>query len=224
MNTRRGRGESNKVNNVKNTNLTILGNNSAGLTGKIDSLKRAIEVFSPGVIMLQETKVKKQGKIKLKGYVVFEKIRQNNEGGGLMSIIHENLKPILIPDEHSEFLVVDIGGSFGTIRCMNCYGPQENISLEVRTEFFIELETRIISAKTNGKMICIEFDANSKLGKCVIKGDPNEMSSNGSILSEMLARQNMIVVNTTDKCFGVITRFKKKIRGTEESVLDYFVI
>ena len=83
MNTRRGRGESNKVNNVKNTNLTILGNNSAGLTGKIDSLKRAIEVFSPGVIMLQETKVKKQGKIKLKGYVVFEKIRQNNEGVAL---------------------------------------------------------------------------------------------------------------------------------------------
>ena len=69
---------------------------------------------------------------------------------------------------------------------MNCYGPQENISLEVRTEFFIELETRIISAKTNGKMICIEFD-------------PNEMSSNGTILSEMLARQNMIVVNTKDK-------------------------
>ena len=130
----------------------------------------------------------------------------------------------MIPDEHSEFLVVDIGGSFGTIRCTNCYGPQENISLEVRTEFFIELETRIISAKTNGKMICIEFDANSKLGKCVIKGDPNEMSSNGSILSEMLARQNMIVVNAIDKCFGVITWFKKTIRGTEESVLDYFVV
>ena len=100
MKTRRGRGESKKVNNVTNTNLTFLGNNSAGLTGKLDSLKRVIEVFSPGVIMLQETKLKKQGKIKLKGFVIFEKSRQNNEGGGLMSIVHENLKPILIPDEH----------------------------------------------------------------------------------------------------------------------------
>ena len=54
--TRRGRGESEKVKNDKNTNLTIIGNNTAGLTGKMDSLKRVIEVFTPGVVMLQETK------------------------------------------------------------------------------------------------------------------------------------------------------------------------
>ena len=174
--TRRGRGESNNVENLKNTNLTILGNNTAGLTGKLESLKRAIEVFQPGVVMLQETKQKKQGKVKLKGFVIFEKLREENEGGGLMSIVHENLKPILIPDEHSEFLVVDISGNFGDIRTINCYGPQENLSVEIRTEFFIELEARIISAKTAGRMICIEFDANSKVGGGKIKGDPNEMS------------------------------------------------
>ena len=27
-----------------------------------------------------------------------------------------------------------------------------------------------------------------------------------------------------DKCFGIITRFKKTKRGTEESVIDYFVV
>ena len=122
---RRGRGNSQKVNNVKNINLTILGNNSAGMTGKLESLKRAIGVFNPWVIMLQETKLKRQGLIKLKDFVVFEKLRENTEGGGLMSVIHENLKPILISDEHSEFLVVDVTGNFGSIRLINCYGPQE---------------------------------------------------------------------------------------------------
>jgi exonuclease III len=129
-----------------------MGNNSAGMTGKLESLKRAIEVFNPGVIMLQETKLKRQGLIKLKDFVVFEKLRENTEGGGLMSVIHENLKPILISDDHSEFLVVDVTGNFGSIRLINCYGPQENLPLEVRTEFFIELESRIFSAKTNGKL------------------------------------------------------------------------
>ena len=41
--------------------------------------------------------------MKLPGYTIFEKIRKNNEGGGLMSIIHDNLKPIQIPSEHPEF-------------------------------------------------------------------------------------------------------------------------
>ena len=104
---------------MTNSNLTIMGNNSAGLTGKIDSLKRTIQVFQPGVIMLQETKVKKEGKLKLANFTVFEKLRENNEGGGLMTIVHDNMKPILIPDEHSEFLEVDISGNFGSIRTIN---------------------------------------------------------------------------------------------------------
>ena len=57
---RRGRGESKNVNNSKNTNLTIVGNNTAGLTGKLDSLKKVVQVVSPGVVMLQETKLKKR--------------------------------------------------------------------------------------------------------------------------------------------------------------------
>ena len=107
---------------------------------------------------------------------------------------------------------------------INCYGPQENYSLYTRTAFFIELESRIISAKTNGKSICIQFDANSKLGKNLIPGDPYEMSPNGKILFDILSRQNLIVVNSTGKCAGIITRYKKTVRGEEKSVLDYFVV
>ena len=221
---RRGRGESRKSINDKNSNITIIGNNCAGLTGKIESLKRTIEVFAPGVIMMQETKLKKQGKIKLKGYVIFEKYREHFNGGGLMSAVHENLNPILIADENSEFLVVDISGNFGVIRTINCYGPQENMPLEVRSDFFIELEKRIIIAKSENKMICIECDANSKLGKSWIPGDPHEISANGKLLADMISNQNLVVVNSTDKCHGVITRFKKTINGQEKSILDYYIV
>ena len=40
----------------------------------------------------------------------------------------------------------------------------------------------------------------------------------------MLGRQNLILVNATDICYGVITRFRKTANRTEESVLDYFVV
>ena len=148
---RRGRGWG--ENNNKCSNLTIIGNNCAGLTGKLKSLKRIIQKFTPAGIMLQETKFKKLGQLKLAEYEVFEKLRETNEGGGLMTIMHENLNPVLIPCGHSEFLEVDISGNFGTIRTINSYGPQENWSLDIRTEYFIELESRIISAKSDQKLI-----------------------------------------------------------------------
>ena len=117
------------------TNLSIIGNNAAGLTGKLDSLKRLIQVFNPAVILLQETKYKTKRKLKLDGFEIFEQLRENNEGGGLMSIIHKNLSPIQIPDGHQEFLIVDIFEKFGSIRTINCNGPQENWSLEARKIF-----------------------------------------------------------------------------------------
>ena len=221
---RRGRGDSRKYYENKSSRFVILGNNIAGLNGKLDSLKRILEVFQPGVVMLQETKTRKPSTLKLKELIIFEKIRENNEGGGLMTIVHENMQPIQIPTEHSEFLEVDIFGTFGCIRTINCYGPQENLSIDARTEFFVELESRIICAKENQKLICIQFDANSKLGQNVIPGSPHDISSNGKILIEVLNRQDLIIVNSTEKCSGVITRIKNTARGQEESAIDFFVV
>ena len=70
----------------------------------------------------------------------------------------------------------------------------------------------------------MQFDANSKLGNTIIPGAPHEISSNGKILFDMLKRQDLIVVNSTEKCSGVITRIKNTIRGLEESAIDYFVV
>ena len=204
--------------------MKIIGNNTAGLAGKTDSLIRVIEVFNAAVIMLQETKFQKEGKFSLKGYRVFENIRNQKGGGGLMTIVHQNLESVKVPDENCEFLIVDIEGSFGSMRLINCYGPQENLSVEIRTQFFIDLETRIIRARNSDKLICIELDANSKLGSSHVAGDSREMSSNGKLFADLIERQDLVVVNSTDLCFGTITRVRNTKSRTEESVLDYFVV
>ena len=54
------------------------------------------------VIMLQETKLYKKGKIRLGGFVIFEKRRKFKGGGGLMTAIRENLKPILVEDDDDD--------------------------------------------------------------------------------------------------------------------------
>ena len=47
--------------------------------------------------MLQETKLYRMGAIKLQNLCIFEKVRGLNEGGGLLTAVHENLKPVQIP-------------------------------------------------------------------------------------------------------------------------------
>ena len=132
--------------------------------------------------MLQETKMRNTQQIKLPGFTIFEQLRENNEGGGLMSIVHNNLKPVLISGENTEFLEVDVCGKFGIIRTINSYGPQEYSSWDSKIEYFTELESRIIAAKADQKLICIEFDANSKLGDQIIPGDTHPISPNGKLV------------------------------------------
>ena len=73
-------------------------------------------------------------------------------------------------------------------------------------------------------MLCLELDANAKVGNQVIKNDPHEMSSNGRLLLSLVERYNLIIVNATDKCFGTITRMKKVKNVTEKSIIDYFIV
>ena len=52
----------------------------------------------------------------------------------------------------------------------------------------LKLEEEIVKAKDNDKAICIEMDFNCKLGNKIIKGDPNELSSNGELLLAITER------------------------------------
>ena len=68
------------------------------------------------------------------------------------------------------------------------------------------------------------MDANAKLGKDLINGDPNTMSDNGKILWDITQRRSCLVVNTTNKCKGTITRNRSRSGKTEESVIDYVIV
>ena len=62
----------------------------------MDSLKSTMMSFQPSIVTLQETKTRKSGSLKLKGFQIFEKIRKGGNGGGLLTMADENLTPVLI--------------------------------------------------------------------------------------------------------------------------------
>ena len=229
--TRRGNGRKNNK-NLKNANkvieLSILGTNANGLLGKQESLLNNINHFKPSIITIQETNLKKIGSIKLKGYQIFEKPRDGGRsGGGLFTAVDDDLSPVLISDENdneTEVITVQIKVGKYNIRIINGYGPQEDENNEKIYDFWQKVENEIIAAKENECLVMVQMDANAKIGKEKIAGDPNEETKNGRIMMEMAYRQEMTIANTVDVCKGTITRERVVMNNTEKAVLDYILI
>ena len=205
--------------------MFILGANSAGLANKKESFERNLNLFLPGVFFIQETKLRQKNKIKHPNYVTFEYLRENNLGGGLLTAVHRSLNPVSIGnDTEEEVLVVEATIANRKVRLINAYGPQEDEKDEIRESFYNRIDQEVKSSKISGAMVCIEMDANAKLGSQYIPGDPREQSKNGKLLEHLLLENDLIVVNAKEICKGVITRFRKTINSEEKSVLDYFIV
>ena len=206
--------------------MIFLGCNAAGLLNKVDSLKRNIQNFMPGAVFIQESKAKRKNKLKLDGYVIFEKLRKDACGGGLLTAVHRNLDPVSVGDgnEEVEVLVVEAKLQSKKVRLINAYGPQEDEIEDQRKYFFNKLDEEVKSAKLSGAMVCLEMDANSKLGSEWIPNDPHPQSKNGKLLENLLIENDLVVVNGMDLCKGTITRFRKTINRVEKSVLDFFIV
>ena len=186
----------------KDQSLTIIGINCNGLSGKRDSLTANIEILKPSVFCVQETKFMKRGLFRVKDYEIFESIRPTG-GGSILTGVHCNLDPVLISDgAHDDIEVLVVEGNLENRKCrfINGYGPQEAADLDKRINFFARIEEEVLKAKFEGAYVCIELDANAKLGCDIIENDPNEKSANGDLLLGIIVRNNLIVCNSSSIC------------------------
>ena len=206
----------------KNLGFTIIGTNSNGLSGKVDSLYNTVKHFKPSCITIQETKLRSK-KFEIPGYQVFLKNRPGL-GGGLLTAVEENLAPVLVSFPDTEILVIQTRVGSVDTRIINGYGPQEDANFQDIYNFWQDMDKEIISAKEQNCKIIIQLDANAKLGKDILPADPNDISGNGKILLEMVERHNLCILNTEEQCKGGITRHRNTVRGLEISVLDYIIV
>ena len=214
-----------RTNDNENT-MFILGGNSAGLMNKKESFLRNISVFKPAAYFIQESKLSKRNKISVKDYTIFEQIRNNSGGGGLLTAVHNVLNPVNVSEEvqGEEILVVEATINKSKIRFINGYGPQESENEETRRNFYSRLDFEIKRAKVSGALICIEMDSNAKLGPNLIPNDPHLQSGNGRLLENVIRANNLIVVNGSYLCKGNITRERTTVNGTEQSIIDHFIV
>ena len=126
-----------------------------------------------------------------------------------------------------EVLVVEGKVGNRSTRFINAYGPQEEDaggSKERINDFYQYLDLVIKEAKFSARLVCLQMDANAKLGDKVIPKDPKQQTKNGEKLLSIIEENNLIVVNSLDLCEGTITRSRETINSKEESVIDYFIV
>ena len=205
-----------------------MGVNAAGLRPKMLSFKKVVNDLKPSVFFIQETKMKTMGKIQLKNYVIFEKLRNNNEnGGGLALGCISELKPVWVREsqEPIEALSIDVFVKNLKIRCCVSYGCQENDNIIKKEQFWEYLDNEVIEAKKAGSGLIIQMHGNSWAGKDIIKNDPRPQNTNGRLFEQFLKRNpNLTVVNSLNLCEGLVTRRRSRNGKLEESILDYFVV
>ena len=108
-----------------------MGNNVAHLESKIESFENYLKTETPAVFMLQETKMKRAGKLKTettKDYIIYEMLRKKDKvaGGGLALGVLKALQPAFINegDDEVETLTVEVWVEDFPIRLVVAYGPQ----------------------------------------------------------------------------------------------------
>ena len=220
--------DNDKCNKLKaeSNNLIIFSANANSIKNKMDSLKFNIDLLNLHVIIIQETKLKNKS-IKIDGYRCFATVR-GDCGGGILIACKSSLVPVLIFEGTSEceVLVVQIKINDNLcIRIIAGYGAQECAPPVVREAYRNSIEEQVSRAKLSGCMIVIAEDANAKLGPELIPGDPHPRSENGKLLASMIERQNLKIVNASDKCTGGPITWQRTVNNkVENSCIDFLLV
>ena len=204
-----------------------MGVNCAGLRPKFLTFKKVISELKPSAFFLQETKYKEVGKLKLKNYIIFEKVRNDRDGGGLAFGCIPELTPVFVREgeDSVEALSVQIFVKQLKIRCCVAYGCQETESNDKKEAFWQYMDEEVLEASNSGSGLVIQLDGNLWAGNGIIPNDPRPQNRNGKLFQQFLERNpHLTVVNSLSLCEGLVTRSRLRDGKMEESALDFFVV
>ena len=97
---------------------------------------------------------------------MFETIRANKNGGGLLTAVHKSLDPVSVSEPAgTEILVVEGKIANENMRLINAYGPQEvstKENNEAKVSLFNALDLEIKRCLVSGSLLCLQLDANRR--------------------------------------------------------------
>ena len=118
-----------------------------------------------------------------------------------------------------DIVVVRVEMAHCTVRIILGYAPQETDLVEVREQFFTELEIEIAKCKLVDELPIVVGDLNAKI--YLNNGEVEATSPNGRLLLEIINNQELDVLNFHEKCEGKWTHVVRT--SGSASVLDYIM-
>ena len=200
------RGKRKSVKGVEK-DLIFGGLNPDGAMSKITTIRKFIRESGVSVWMMQETKLSQPGKLKFDGFVTYEHLRCEKDGGGIALSALKELKPALLRDggDNIEALTVNIHLKRITISCTTGYGPQENASAEKKNSFWKYMDEECERAKAEGNGFLLQGDLNACLGPAVLPGDTKQQNQNDKQLVKFVESNKLVIVNCLPICQGTTT-------------------
>ena len=201
----------------------------------MESLEHVLSVEKPSAIFLQETRLKRPGRIKTPSSSIYtwyelhrtDKAEKGEGGGGLAIGVVNYLEPSWISEggDDAEAITVEIWVEGFPVRLVCGYGPQECDSKDRKDSFWEYITKETIRANNEGAGLVLQMDGNLWAGENVIKGDPNKQNMNGKRFENFLNQNpHLTVTNALPICEGNITRERFTKLGIERGVLDFFIV
>jgi exonuclease III len=216
--TRRGQRIRNKM-----KKFTIWYQNIRGIKSKLESLREKIEEYSPTVVCITETHLLDTEPMSLEGYKIFRNDRDSMGGGSLIAVseaIDSICTEVDKEKEGGETFWLTIDNTRIKIRLGVIYAPQESRNkIPVYKKLYKRIENQIEEAKERAQKLLILGDFNCKVGEA-IKNNKSEISKSGKLLTKMIEKENLCLINSLDVCDGLWTR----VEGECRSVLDYVLM
>ena len=108
---------------------------------------------------------------------------------------------------------------------VNGYGPQEYDTEDKKYSFWKYFDDEVLNCKKEGSALIFLFDGNAWLGPSIIENDPHIQNKNGEMLHNFLMRNpNLILLNSSKLCEGVVTRSRRANEKNENSVIDFAIV
>ena len=208
---RRRRRKRRKRRRKKAEKLSIVLSNCKGFSSKMESIKRdIIENRSPDVLLLNETLLRGERKIKMKNYISFCKNRSTEKakgrkegggGGGVATLVADHLKAGLTKvgegKEGDEYLITRLGQTQPALNIINFYGGNESREGERKVmESWNRLRDDIANIEERGEGVLLMGDMNRAVGsdELGIPGNKELVSKGGELIREELLKDGRYVL------------------------------
>ena len=194
--------------------------NARDLKCKTLSFEEIIRTTKPTVIAITETHMYEDYKFQLQGYAEPFRNDRNQDGGGVMLLVKEELKHISVEvkrtSEHLESLWILINNEKVKLRIGVVYFPQEQD--QDLKEIYKIIKDQVQESGKQDESVIIVGDFNCKIGK-EIEENNHLVTKGGRKLKKFVEKEGLKIINSLENCSGVWTREEKGVK----SILDYVI-